>query len=185
MATDSQAVLHASWDVRLGTIDEVRYPDLPIDLSSNPGLISAWLAADIGCRIDRINAPSVATPGIISQVLDGYSETLAPRSWQVKANCSTYSPWDVAVLDSDIRLATDGSQLASGMTSSGMSARVSNVGAYWTTDPADYPMQLRIGDELVTATSAALPVSGVQTISLVARGVDGTAAVAHFALEPG
>jgi hypothetical protein len=181
---DAQTVLHASWDVHLGTVDEVRYPELPVDLAANPGLIDDWLAADIGCRIDRTNAPGIATPGVISQVLDGYSETLAPRTWSVKANCSPYSPWRVAELDSDIRLATDGSSLSSGMTVGTMTARVANTGAYWTTDPADFPMTLRIGDELVVATSAALPVSGVQTISLSARGVGGTTAVLHLALTP-
>lgn len=178
---DTDAALHASWDVRLGTIDDVRYPELPIDLAANPGLIGAWLGLDIGARIDRINPPTTVTAaGTISQILDGYTETLSPTIWQVRATCSPYGPWDVAELDGDLRLATDGCVVAGGgLTAASLALTVTNTGVAWTQDPADYPLTLQVGAEQVVASGAGNPSGASQTITLTGRGVNGTTAAAH------
>ncbi|GAB7053134.1 hypothetical protein [Catenuloplanes indicus] len=183
---DTDAALHASWDVRLGTVDDVRYPELPIDLVANPGLITAWLGLDIGARIDRTNPPaSVTGAGVISQILDGYTETLAPTTWSVRATCSPYGPWDVAELDGDLRPATDGCVVAGGgLTVVGLSMVVTNAGVPWTQDPADYPLTLQVGAEQVVASGASTPAGASQTITLTARGANGTTASAHPAGTP-
>jgi len=86
----------AGWAVHLGTVDEYRNPALALDLGANPQLIPQWAAVELGDRIQRLNPPAPHPPGGIDQILDGYSETIGPKRWEISANMQPGGPWGVA-----------------------------------------------------------------------------------------
>ncbi len=91
---------HAAWRVHRNVdYTGAYYPATPVDLAANPELIDDWLSCTIGSRVQRINQPSIAGIATIDQVIEGYSETLGPKSWQVEISGAPAEVWDVAVAD--------------------------------------------------------------------------------------
>lgn len=103
-STDLPLAQIAGWQVHLGTVEGLRYPNAAIDFAATPGKVPDWLAAPpISFRADVTNASQKATqhpPDDVQLMVEGYTQTINPRSWKVTANCSRYSPWQVAVFDS-------------------------------------------------------------------------------------
>lgn len=171
---DAQLVDHAAWAVHMGTVDEMRHPQLKLDLAANPDLVDAWMATDIGSVVRRTNPPPEHPPGDVDLVVEGVSETFGPRLWQVTANCTPASPWHVAVLDDGVlgKADTDGSTLASGITSSATSMSVvSDPGPRWTTDPAEFPFDVNVDGERITVT--AISGTGLTQTFSITRSVNG------------
>lgn len=161
----------AGWAVRHGTIDELRYPVLAVNLLDKPALRSAWVAIDLGARIQVTGLPTDLPPGPIDVMLLGYTEDLDAYQWTVQANCTPYSPWLVAVRDTD-RRDTAGSTLAASATSTSTSLSVAtSTGPLWTTAAADLPLDLWVGGEQVRVTAVA-GASSPQTMT-VTRAVNG------------
>jgi hypothetical protein len=160
--SDDQPYYHAGWRTHLGTWDEARFPQVNIALEKNPALIPSACRIDTGSRI-RITAPlpSWLPPDPIDNLVLGYSETIAQFSWRMSFACGPYGPWRTGVLDDAVvgRLDTDGSTLAVAATAADTTLWVETTGgpatAYWTTSAGDYPLALRLGGEVVTASSCA------------------------------
>jgi hypothetical protein len=168
VATDDQVPDLAGWLLHLGTWDDARYPSVHVDLSAAPALTDAASAVDIGDRITIAHPPPEAggTGDTLDLLVQGYTETLGSYDWDIVFNCTPYGPWRPAVLDDATlgRLDTAGSQLALAATSSDTSLTVqTTTGPYWTTAPAEYPMDLRISGEVVTATACAPAISDTFT----------------------
>lgn len=179
VATDDQLTDIAGWQLHLGTWDEARYPTVHIDLAAAPSLIEDVLALDIGDRIQIINPPSWLPPGPIDLIIEGWTEVIGhPNSWDIVLNCAPAGPWTVGATDDDVlgRADTDGSALAVAATSSATALIVhtpqTDVGQVplWTRDPADYPLDLRVGGEVVTASAAAGMVTDTFTRTVAAGG---------------
>lgn len=173
IATDEALPDQAAWRVHVGTVNEMRYPNLPLDLAANPALVDAWAGLRLADRVDRTNPPDLYPPGDIRQVLEGYTETVAPRQWAVAASCSPYSPWVVGVLEDDVlgRADTDGSALFEDLTTSETAADVQvTAGAPWTVDDTQFPFDITVGGEQCTVTDIA-----DYTWSFVAAGTANTA----------
>lgn len=156
VAADSQLADIAGWRLHLGTWDEARYPSVHIDLAAAPELIADVTALDIGDRIQIINPPTWLPPGPIDLIVEGYSEVIGhPSSWDIILNCSPSGPWTVAVTDDPVlgRADTDGSELAAGVDSDDALLLVDvTAGPLWTTDPIQYPLDIRVGGEVMTVT---------------------------------
>lgn len=165
----------ASWKVHLGTVEGYRYPRLNFDIAATPALALSWLAAGPLDRVDVTNVTSVATghaPGTISQILEGYTETLTPFDWTVTANCSPFSPYRVIVLASTTgdtgeylgRLDTDDTTLTLDVAAGASSFTVQvNSGQFWTTTsvtPDDFPLDVNINGIQVTVTAIGDPFGG-------------------------
>jgi hypothetical protein len=161
LGDDTQPERLAAWRMHLGTWDEARYPTVTVWLHTAPHLIPDVLAMDIGDRLTIANPPPWLAPGAIDQHMRGYTETLAPFTWTITQNCTPAGPWSVGVVGSPVsRVDTDGSQLAADATPSATTLSVATtVGRPWVTDPRDYPFDLRVGGEVVTAVAAG-PVLG-------------------------
>jgi hypothetical protein len=91
----------AGWNLHLGQTPGLRYPNLGLDLAANPHQVPYWLAAApfISQRADVINISQKATqhpPDDVAVLFEGHTQTMNPRNWKVKANCSRYGPWQVA-----------------------------------------------------------------------------------------
>lgn len=155
LADDGQLAEQAGWRVRLGTVDEARYPTVPLRLHRHPSLISAVTALDIRSHVRLINLPSWLPPGPIDALVTGYTEVLEPLRWTIDLTTTPASPYTVAVADDTTRarVDTDGSWLDAAAPAAATSLLVGSSGAPWTTTPAEFPFDLRMGPEVVRATA--------------------------------
>lgn len=156
--TDEDLPFHAQWRVHLGTAEDQRYPQISLNLARSTSKIAAWLACDIGSRIQVTNPPPELPPDTIDLLLSGYTEVLGPKAWRVTANCVPARPWSVfEAEDASLGLVdTGGSQLLAAATSGATSLKVwtdTSLGPKWST--ASTPYGLEIGGERVTATTVA------------------------------
>ncbi len=185
---DAQLLDQAAWAVHVGTVEEMRQPQLKVDLAANPDLVGQWMATDIGSVVRRTNAPPEFPPGDVDQVVEGYAETFGPRLWKVTANTVPASPWRVAVTgDNELgRADTSASALAAPVTVSVTTLSVTTAaGPRWTTDPAQFPFDVNVGGERVAVT--AISGTGATQTFTVVRAVNGvqkahgaTTAVRHW-----
>lgn len=183
LATDDQCVDIANWLVHRGTWDESRYPQLTIYLHKYPELIPAVSALQPGDIIRVTDLPEWLPPGPLDLMVEGASEELKTLSWTITLACSPAGPWTVAVTD-ESRADTDGSTLGTAATSSATTLVVhttqSDTGQVplWIEDPAQYPMDLQVGGEVVTATAAA-PLAADTFTRTVGSGGWGTSSDGH------
>ncbi|MFE2329920.1 hypothetical protein ACFXD5_39475 [Streptomyces sp. NPDC059385] len=183
--SDPQTTDHAGWLVNLGTVDENRYPSIRVALQAAPSLIGTVAELDCGDRL-QITAPSSKLPpGTIDQIIQGYTETLWQYEWDLRFHCAPASPYTVIVLDDDDfgRLDTDGSVLGRAATSTAttlvVATTMTDAPAYiWTQAAGDYPVDLRLGGEVVTASAVASLAEDTFTRTVAAGGW-GTASDAH------
>lgn len=177
-ADDADLANIASWWVHLGTDDDLRYPRIPLNLIDQDDLVDAWLSCDVGSRITIANPPAELATALIDQIIEGYEETLDAVQWDVSLTCAPARGWDVATIDGEQRIPADGSVIgAGGIGLGGLSMLLTSTAenGLWTTDPADFPMNLRLGwfeGEVATATGISGGVSP-QTVTFSARGVNG------------
>lgn len=153
----------ASWRVHLGTVDEARFPVVELSrghrpILENPALDTALLAFQLGDRLTITNPPAGLPPDDISQIVQGYTETLGQWRHTLQLNCTPESPWRVASTDDDTlgRFDTDGSQLAGDVSDSATSITVAVTdGPLWTIDSAEMPFDVVVGGEVMTVTEVA------------------------------
>jgi hypothetical protein len=156
--SDSDTLLdQAAWRVHLGTVDEDRYPTVTVNLahpSITPELRRAILALRIGDRAQFTGMPAWVSPDQPDQLVLGVDETITHFQHRLTFTCAPASPYTVGILDSDdTRLDTDGSEL---YAAAGAGDTVLQVGpsagqtGLWTTDPAEFPFDVRVGGEVVT-----------------------------------
>jgi hypothetical protein len=164
---------HANWRLHLGTVDELRYPQVSLNLAAVPSLLADWLACDIGSRIQVTNPPAGLPPDTIDLHVEGYTESLSAFEYRVDLNCSPASPWQVFELEDDTlgRLDTDGSALVLDYSNSATTFLIASTAAptnstavkKWSTTAEPY--DLWIAGERVTVTNMAS-----NAVSFVAAG---------------
>ncbi|MFP8960040.1 hypothetical protein ACLIYP_05625 [Streptomyces nanhaiensis] len=191
VATDEQLPPIAGWDLHLHTWDEARYPRINLDLGRAPHLIPAVLDLALRDRATITGAPAQWAPGTIDQLVQGWSEALGVRTWSMQLACAPAGPWAVGVLEDPVlgRADTDGSVLVDEAGPDDTVLYVTTTqGPPWVTDPAEFPFDLRVGGEVVTATActtgeaapmraaAANSVAGGASTSHVAPSVDAAGA---------
>lgn len=165
--SDDDLYQQAAWLVHLGQADGFRYPRLAIDLvgtaarTGSTSVPTEWLACDVADRIDVINTRDKAAtrpPGDVQLLLEGWTETLGPKVWQVTANCSNYPPWAVGALKTgspEGYLDCGASVLVSAPTSSSTTIDVGvNDSCNWAHADGDYTISVGGEDMTVTAAGA-------------------------------
>lgn len=162
---DTQLPDQAGLRLHFGTVDEPRYPTIPINLqhsafTSSVGLLNAALTIDIGDRLDVINPPGPEyPPDPVSQIVQGYTEVMGIFEHSITFNCSPQSPWRVGYLDDAVygHADTDGSTLAQDYplgTETSLLVKTTNpASCLWTTNPADFPFDIAVGGERMTVTN--------------------------------
>ncbi|MEU6279725.1 hypothetical protein [Streptomyces sp. NPDC047028] len=122
---DGQTDQAAGWLLHLTSWDEARYPAVTVRLHKHPDLIRDVLGLNVGDKIRIENLPSrFAAGGAVELLVDGWSEALLPRKWEITFNCSPAGPWtvgQVAVVEdfedsATVVTATDGGDLPWGRT---------------------------------------------------------------------
>ncbi|GAA2609645.1 hypothetical protein SMC26_39460 [Actinomadura fulvescens] len=104
----------AGFRLRRGTVDEVRYPELSVKLHSprvTDAMADELLRLDLGDRIDVGGFGVGLPPDDVSQMVEGYTESLRIMEYEITYNLSPYSPWVAAVTDQS-RADTDGTTVA-------------------------------------------------------------------------
>lgn len=173
---DLDTVDQAYWHLHRGTVDEPRYPTLGVEMARSEivgdATVQAGLAAvDIGDRLTVTNPPTWLPPGSIEQLVGGITETLSNFTRMLAFALAPYSPYEVAVYDTD-RYDTAGSSLATGTTSAETSLSVATTsGPVWTTAAGDLPFDVVVGGERMTVTAVSGS-SSPQTFT-VTRSVNG------------
>lgn len=185
---DDELPNRAWWAVHVGTAPESRYAGVTVDMAApavagDPAVAAGVLSADAGDLVELVDLPDWLPPGPVLVLVDGYEEQIADATWSITFTGSPGSPWTVATADGDPRVPADGTTLAGAVTSSSTSLSITSTAdnGPWTTDPADFPL-----DVLVTAPGAAgtgerITLSGItgggltQTATVSARAVNGVA----------
>lgn len=162
LSADSQLADAAGWAVHVGTVDDLRYPTLSVNLARSELTSVYYQLQDlaVGDRVTVSGTPSWLPPDGISQIVSGGTEVCYGYVFTEQWTCVPESPYEVGVLDDATlgRLDTDGSALASGVTSTATAISVTTTAVTspaWTVNTADYPFDLVVAGERMTATSPA------------------------------
>jgi hypothetical protein len=186
LEADPQIGDAAGWLLHLGTVDEARYPVLSVDLTRAPFVADSVLAAavqrlDAGDRLTVANPPAWLPPDAISQLAQGFVETMNAFVHRVDVNCTPESPWGQTARYNDgvSRYSSDASTLQAGVSSSATSLQVATTGVrLWS--HADGDFDIRVGGEVMTVTAIS-GTSSPQTFTVV-RSVN-TVVKAHSSGE--
>lgn len=152
---------HASWWAHLGTVDESRFPRVAVSMSnrnvvSDGALTHAILAAGVGDRLTVGNGPAWLGPDLVTQLIQGYEETLSPFKHELSFLCSPESPYQLPDLDdSTWRFASAGSATtADFVAGTGTSMTVATTrGPLWTLKSASWPFNVRAAGSVLSVTA--------------------------------
>ena len=158
---DSLLSDQAGWRLHLGTVDEARYPEISLNLrhstfTSSISMMNAVLALDVGDRLVVSNPPAWLPPDQITQLVEGYTETLGILEHDIIVNCTPESGHQIPVLDLAVfsHLDTSGSVLTSAVSSTATSIRITTTdGQVWTQSHQDTPFDLAMSGEVVSVVS--------------------------------
>lgn len=175
---DSQLPDQAGWRLHMGTLDELRWPRITLQLHANPSLIPTWCAMRIGSRITVANPPAAVAGGSLDLIVEGYNETISLFAWDVEINCSPAAPWDVGVYDaSTTRYDSANTTLASGISSGATSVPITTAFSYpadtWSTTGVPYTWVLAGEQMTVTAMTAPVGTGPWTQTATVTRAVNG------------
>ncbi|MFB4320675.1 hypothetical protein [Actinomadura sp. 21ATH] len=158
LADDSQLAAQAGWRLHLGTVDEARWPIVRLKLHKHPELIPAATSITERSVIRLTGLPEWLPPEDVDLIVDGYTEVIESLRWTIEFNCVPGSPYRVGVVGGEEygRVDTDGSVLLADVDADDTTLMVASTdGPYWATDPAEFPFDIVMGGETLTATAAA------------------------------
>lgn len=171
---DADVAQHAAWRKNVGLTEELRYPQVVLDLTRNHATLAEdWLDADIGGRIQVVNVPDAELPpDDLDLLIEGYTEVIDSEEWKVFLNTSPARPYNVFTLQGGGNLGRPGavSTLASSANSSTTSLSVATAsGPLWRTGVVNF--DIGVGGERMTVTNVS-GTSSPQTFT-VTRSVNG------------
>jgi hypothetical protein len=145
----------ASWLVHVGTTEDLRYPQLPVDFAANPDLIPAWQALRMLDPITLTGMPAQHPPGDVDISVQGRSQKLGRRRWSATLNCSPQGPYSVWALGSLAtgRVDSAGTTVRTTVAAGATSMQVNVPGRVWTTNASYLPLYLRIDGIKVKVTN--------------------------------
>lgn len=166
---------HAGWRVHVGTVEEMRWPQITLNFTDRPDLLTKWRGRPYSPRVTIANVPAEGGPDP-DLIVEGWTQRITSHSWTVDLTCSPASPWDVGVYD-DTAKRRDSLSTTLGVARN----TVQTSWTFTTSNPADLwdttatPYQVMCGGELLTVTSmGAASGSGPYTQpATVTRSVNG------------
>jgi hypothetical protein len=182
VASDSQLDDQAGWRLRLGTIDEARFPRLSLNLANPAFATDATLsrqaaALDVGSRLVITDVPAWLPPEDISQQVRGTVETFSQYQWDLDLNLVPSVPYDsvgfygvAADAVFVARYSSDGTVTAEALdtTETGVDINTPS-GPVWTTVDGSY--DVIVGGERMTVTAIS-GTTALQTATVI-RSVNG------------
>jgi len=171
--TDEQLLDVAGWKLAEGTMDELRWPRLSINLIRNPELVTQWLGCRVGSRITVVNAPGQIAGEAIDLIIEGYSQTIKKHEWVVELSCSPAAPWSQVMVWDESRLDSASTVTASSFNDSTTSIPIKTLDPLetWYT-PGGYAWVINGEPFEVTSVTSPVLSSGyyTQTATVAARG---------------
>ncbi len=176
---DSQVLPIAEWETALGTVDEDRYPELPVELSRAPFRADADLSAraqavELGDKIKLTGMPQ--DKGIYwdpTGLTLGYQERFENLRWLLTYNTRPSAPFDVAIADDDAaRLDTTYSELYTAIDADDTTVDFRVEGARWTVEDAHFAsggLRIKMGGEEMTVTDILPPAALTMQVGTVAH----------------
>lgn len=173
LASDDQLQYQADWRVRVGTIDEPRYPILALDVYKYTGASKTNAAAlDVGDLMTVSGTPIWVPREGVAALAIGYQETIGPAAWLLELNAIPGTPWDdIFVLDSTTNGRLDATTLVTNEPLDTTETGVDYAGEAvitTATAPGEFPVSLLIGGEQMTNTGT---VGATMTVVRSANGV--------------
>jgi hypothetical protein len=180
---DADALALAQFRVAANSTPGYRLPQVAVDLmSAQNNLYAAMANVQIGSRIRINNLPAVAAPDAsMDFVVEGWTETPATDSYVVQFDLSAadnppFGIWDDTAYG---RAQSAGSTLTAAITAAATTVQITTTtGPAFTTVSARYPLNIQIGQEVITLNTAPGATSP-QTFTGVTRGTNGTPAAAQ------
>lgn len=171
--TDQRATDQAGWLVRLGTIDEFRYPNITVNLARAPftgsaALRDAALAVQPGYAITLTNMPAGAAgwmpDATVRLLVLGLTETITQFEHTITFNTISATGYRTAIVapaSGDTppdRVDTDGTTLTTAAASGDtvLYAGTQAGSAVWVDSvdsPADFPLDVLVGGERCTVSA--------------------------------
>jgi hypothetical protein len=167
VVTDALLSGIAAWLVNKGTVDQARYPSVTVDLGilAGVGLDAAARAIKVG---DLLVIEELSELGVFDDVrllVLGGHETISDGAYRhlITWNCAPYLGYEGSVYATSTssgiaRYDTGGSQIDTAIGTLSPSLSVIPTpnagGTLWTTDAAAYPLDIMVGGERMTVTSA-------------------------------
>ncbi|MGW3847193.1 hypothetical protein [Streptomyces fagopyri] len=153
--SDDQAEPMAYWMLALGSADQARYPVVTIRLHRAPALIDTVREITEGDLIRITDLPDWLPPGPLDLIVQGYTEKIGIRTWEISFVCAPGEPWRIASVGDPVLgiVDTDGSALAvaAGTTDTSLIVQAT-VGPVWKWEMA---FDAQIGGEDVTVSAIA------------------------------
>jgi hypothetical protein len=182
---DDQLPAIAGWLKHQGTWDESRWRGVTIE-----GARSTWLAAssrwtqmaalDTGDLFSIDNTPVWMKPGVTTVMVQGMTETLRNRGWEITYDTTPGDIWTVAEFGSATTAHLESSGLhVNGAHSSGATSLevrtyhdelANNDIALWTEDAANFPVSMMVGGEEINVTAATHTNIAFRSVGTVAHG---------------
>lgn len=179
--SDATALAQEIVSARSEPNPQPRVADLRVDLLAKAATVptNALLAANTGTLFRVANLPTGSPTAYVDLHVEGITESIRPDAYELTlATSPRLVTSNVIVLDDNTYGVTADSgdlTLSSAVTASATSIAIASTQAPLSTDAADYPLTLRLGDELVTITAAPVAATSPQTVT-VTRGVSPSAA---------
>jgi hypothetical protein len=157
LQTDGQLPDMAGWRLHLGTVDEARYPVLGLDLARSVFTADSALALaaqdlDIGDRLTVADPPAWLPPDDITQLAQGFTETMANFTHRIDVVCAPETPYGQAGVYDESRYTSDGSTLNEDLTTTETGVDVATPsGPLWS--DADGDFDIIVGGERMTVTA--------------------------------
>ncbi len=144
-------------------------------------------AMEIGSLIQIINVPPAAAPtGTIYLFAEGWNEYPTPNTYRVLFDTTQVVTWRIKLNDATYGpLGCAGQTLNTALTNSPAPVSVviatSGTNPTFTTVAGEYPMNIKIGEEVITLTAAPGGSTSPQTFTGCLRGQQGTPVAAQAA----
>jgi hypothetical protein len=157
LANDADLRQDAEFATALGTVDEIRYPQIPLNLTRSPELILAWLNTNIGTRMQITHPPSLLTPDVIDRIVEGYTERLDTETWTAALNTSSARPWNAWIIENGSgntsRLDSEASTLGGAASAGATTLPVLTTPGFplWVTGSVNF--DIGVGGERITVTA--------------------------------
>jgi hypothetical protein len=177
--TDQQLLGLAGWRVGLGTIDEIRYPQVTVDLDAAPDLVEDASAIDIGDLLVITGLPADDTPDDARLIVRGYTETIGSHRRTITFNTTPARPYDVGVWDDgdagryDSAYSTLDAEFVAG-TDTSLDVAIEDGRLLWVTGSGspEFPFDILIDGVRLTVTAVAGS-SSPQTFTVTQAPVNG------------
>lgn len=180
LASDTQVLDHANWQLGIGTLDQYRMPKLVATAAgSSTASIERLLSIGIGDRVDISGLTALFIYDTLAQLVTGISISLGDRFYPtITMNGVPYDVFNCFALTGDRYSRPDAVDTVTSSTlttTATGSLTITSTPIYsWSTDTADYPVDIMISGERVTLSAmvdTATP--GVQTATVSVRSVNG------------